>query len=504
MNFKRILIFIILFLFSCSHNSYTPQKSVSSRSIAQLDQINIAGSNLSMLGASNTTGFGTSLSFDLRIRNHWENLSKSNFDLVKELEDKSILIALDYFYPSNFPELNNETVDHAAKVESIIQDWSHEYDIVIVVSLPSLDEINQVDGLADYLKKSEAKQLKSIVETLSSEKTKLAVNKVNSKIYEMDQNHSSVFSVSATELFQLFYEDSKKWPWQRSIKPSRLFLDDLHFNDKGQAVVYNEFLLPKIGEALNIDVSKAKMPVANVHKRTVKDLITKIVCNADHFNLSEKCSYWIAPESDNAFKSQNAKIHLPSSYSMSGTEMTRIASQKNIMLKEMESISDLEKKRRVAELMGISELIHKNGSQEGFLLKVAHGEKLILDLTKVLFYSLFPVYLDSDNQSFENWGYDHWLSYRYLYTGDFSLESRIVRAASMSSPGTNYYIRLEQDDKNPKKFIMTWRIYATIEGQKDEETRLDFIPSEYKDHLIQHQTEYPYIEYQIPLVVKKL
>ena len=86
------------------------------------------------IGASNTVGLGASFPLEVRYAYHLISESQKSAEnkvLLKNIEAQNILIALDYFYFTNYTKMDIANVNHSAEIDKLIQAWSQDSQVII-------------------------------------------------------------------------------------------------------------------------------------------------------------------------------------------------------------------------------------------------------------------------------------------------------------------------------------------------------------------------------------
>lgn len=460
---------------------------------------------VTMMGASNTAGMGASLSFPDRINDYL--LAVPDIQKIA-IRDQNIFIAFDYFFPTNFSALNDQEINHLIEAERIIQEWSNQYDQVFIMQLPQKsDEVSE--RTRKYLDNAnKMNPYKNILDVLSDPQISSRVKSLNKLIKEKAQSNGRIHAVDFSGIYQNIHDYSyarrnrasrRKAP--KAPAPKHLFKDPLHLNDLGQAVFFNSIILPELNNTFQAELPP--MSVAKLSEEKVRKIIKGKLCDSETFMNQDECQYWVMLKDPSQYKLKNAKFFLPASYNQNRKAQTFSANRQRQIWGAIEEIDSDFKRKSALDVMAIAEIIDGNGenAEKGLMIKVLNNrEKVYLDLSKVLFFTTFPIFLDAESGNYSNWGYDHWLSYKYLYTrwsysGMYSEQSLIGRMKS-PAPGTNYKIDV-QFDKSEKSLHLKWRIYPTVKDQADEQSRLEYISEPHLSEIKANQDNYPYIEYEL-------
>jgi hypothetical protein len=463
------------------------------------------GIKIEMMGASNTAGMGASLSFPDRVNEYLKTVPAQE---KSALQNKSTFIAFDYFFPTNFSAINDSNQDHLAAAQEIIQKWEEKYDHVIIMKLPS-DQDEMSERIQKYIESAgQMNPYKNIIKVLSEDQIASRVQSLNRLIDKMAKDSQKIHSVGFSGIYKYIDRYSysrrnraarRKRP--RVINPSSLFADPLHLNDLGQAVFFNSIILPKLN---GIFASKLPpMKVATFSEEKVREIIRSKLCDSDTFMQQDGCQYWVVLKDPSQYKLKNAKLHIPASYMQDNKSVSLSADKKRRIWNTIDDIETDFARKSTLDVMAIAEIVDGNGesAEKGLMIKVLNNrEKVYLDLSKVLFFTTFPIFREQGSDTYSNWGYDHWLSYKYLYTrwsysGMYTDQSMIGRLKS-PAPGTNYKIEVDFD-RAAKELKLKWRIYPTVKNQPDEQSRLEYIPEPHLSEVTENQEEYPYVEYEL-------
>ncbi|MCR9206264.1 MAG: hypothetical protein NXH75_16910 [Halobacteriovoraceae bacterium] len=465
-----------------------------------------------MMGASNTVGMGASLSFEDRISLHLER-NQINFS------DKSLgakyFLSFDYFFPTNFSALNSKDDQFLVDAEKLIREWSNSYEHVFLVGVPHYsDEMPSL--VRRYIKASRKNHpLRTVLDATGTEEMGPRVERLNELLHSLEKKLPNVHLSS----FKPFYHYVERYLRVRRKQarhgkklfhsPGYFFKDPLHINDKGQAFMFNELFLPSINKTL--ETSIPPMVVADLPENQVKGFLKKKLCAIENFMELDKCHYWIRLSDKSQYKLKNVKVHIPARFTEENTSLKLKASQSERLWEIIDLLDDQERRDALLNILAISELIDENGetAEAGLMINLVNEkQKLYLDLSKVLFFTTFPTFRNEENSNtFVNWGYDHWLSYKYLYngfqySGGYS-DKTMMQRMSAPAPGTNYRIKVTVD-KEKRTVLLNWRLYATIPDQTDEQSRLEYIPEPHNSILRKNPDDYPYLEYNLSFELDSL
>ncbi|PWU20750.1 MAG: hypothetical protein C5B49_03765 [Bdellovibrio sp.] len=406
--------------------------------------------NLSMVGASNTKGVGASLPMEMRVRHHLQaTVSPESLARLPRT-----LVAFDYFFPTNFPALDSNQ-DLTPLVHAALDQMVSHHDIVLVGLLPTRDQFSS--RAVQWLAYQNDSSFSFIVDYLSSAPRGDRSREVNRILREYARTHKQVQIVKVTDMVENLAEE---WKW----RVSQFFFDRLHFSDQGQALFFNSVLKAPLQNLLGTKVSD--MPVCDLGREESLAIRALFTDSVEKFMRREKGEYWVTFEDPSQF----AKPAFNPAADSAATNL-------------------VESNRR---LKNLAEIIQKNGLKiDGFPVSIfATGQgvsHVALDLTQALFYTQILLGLVSGHKDvFENWGYDHWLSYA-------------IHTFTATIPGTNYRFIWTDDPSDRALAQLEWYIFTTVEGQPDERVRLPYLDEKIKSEITTNPGKYPYLKYTFKL-----
>jgi len=469
-----------------------------------------------MMGASNTVGMGASLSFEDRIKLY---LEENSIDAPMPIGKRKVFVSFDYFFPTNFSELNDLSKDHLSIANEVVRGWAKDYDEVFVMRLPHYS-----DAMSDRVRKNFNKvpdhaPIKNILEALGTSEISNRVVNLNNLLEEVGEELPNVHVIS----FEPFYQHIHDYLSNRRKQarhgrragrayyhnPKVYFKDPLHINDLGQAKFFNILFREPLNKQLKINLPAMKE--AALSEEVVRSYIRKKLCSKDTFMEVDKCHYWVGLSDKSQFSLKKAKLHLPASLAGNNQKQIVNASKESKIWDLINEIDDDAQREATLNIMAIAEIIDKNakGADSGLMINLVNQKsKLYLDLSKVLFFTTFPTFkIEDGSDQYVNWGYDHWLSYKYFYnslqySGMYTQKNQFERMAA-PAPGTNYKISVNVD-KSTGRLSLNWRIYATIPGQKNEQSRLEYIPEPHYTNLTADPEAFPYVEYKLEFELEDL
>lgn len=460
-----------------------------------------------MMGASNTVGMGSSLSYEDRLKLH---LRKNPIKGITKSSGGRVFLSFDYFFPTNFSALNQENEDPSQRAREMVSKWSQDYREVFLVKLPHYSD-RMPERVRTYFDKlDEHAPVKNVLEALNTPKMSPRVIDLNRTLEDLDQQYPNVHVLSFSPFYDYLdgYLKNRRKQARHGKRAGRnfyysyrsFFKDPLHINDLGQAHFFNLIFRPALNEILGIQIDPMKLET--LKKAEVKTYIRERLCPLSTFMNEDKCHYWVDLKDKKQFELKNAIVHIPERLSSTAEKQVISADSERQIWREIEQMGDNEGRQATLDIMAIAELIDRNGphNESGLMIKVVNNKKkLYLDLSKVLFFTTFPTF-KKEESVYENWGYDHWLSYKYLYnalqySGMYSDKGQFERMQA-PAPGTNYKITVKVN-REKKTFDLIWRVYATVPGQSDDQSRLEYIPEPHFSELVRKEENYPYIEYKL-------
>ena len=401
-------------------------------------------------GASNTRGVQASFPLDVRIKHQ---LRSNGVDDKTLLGDKNLMVSVDYFFPTNFPEFGDENIS-VEQVEEIVSKkldlLQKKYQYIIFLLLLDQDNL-QVDALAN-LKLNKAPALKNIANELS--KTPLRQNKLK-KINELIQKtagKNSNFLIS--DLLGLSNDIliEKNTSLYRYIFAS----DKIHLTDQGQGLVLNKCVFPSL--RLIPELMNQKLPdIENnlsFDKKWKAQVIKTVADDPANFKDLTAGSYWGRIVSMAKLQPANSKLELKNT-------------EQDDALKKIQS--------------KISFMALLSGPAEHFV-SLRDGENsskiLNLDLSKSIFFT--SIDLPSVGEKFEGWGYDYWSSVD-------------------KSPAVNYHFEVVRSKKDSQTIQVTWTIFplVTVNGQPQTKrlVRESFLEPELIKELKRSENDISYLQY---------
>lgn len=456
---------------------------------------------ITTVGASITAGTGASNPLMWRINQHF---LINGVDAKALLGDKKVLIAYDYFFPTNFQQqLDDPAVDVEKIVKETLLAWSAEYDYVLVGDLIDRDALGP-DGRkmldADTASSPRYENLRNIYGWIykTSPRRSRAAQAVTQAIQSFAEMHPGTVLIMRNAEFVNgvdFADGGYRVDMDGSpalLSPDSLFADAIHFNDSGQAFLFNTVILPQLGRIPELQGRIPPMVYSDPRSAEVSSTRRHHVGDPQKFAQADPGTYWatidgISPvwyavESvadtvsfgavgvRNPLAKDNAKLFVPSG----GVEAHPHMASDVATLKEIRS--------------GIAA-----GSflaSGGFIVKIQEGPSgtaIGLDLRQVLFYTMiFSNRTGPD--TYLGYGYDFWSS-----------------VDKKTPPITNYVFKLEQDAQDRTKLNVTWRLIPllTVGGllQPTRHVREATLDRKWVEEIEANAEKYPYLEYHFTLSI---
>ena len=184
-------------------------------------------------GASITYGFRASQSLQGRFNTL---LSQQAADVQQKVNSKNSIVALDYFFPTNFSSLRTGSEDYfRGRVDVIIATWLKNNDIVMIGLIPEWSELSAADQA--YVRSAEGSPFASwfgIINSCCSARAKY----VNARIKQLALSQPKIVILNWTNLITQFRTGKVRY------QAESLFGDPIHLNNSGQTVLFKYFLGP--------------------------------------------------------------------------------------------------------------------------------------------------------------------------------------------------------------------------------------------------------------------
>jgi len=446
-------------------------------------------------GASNTSGFSASLSMQVRFEYYlYKHVSQETQQL---LQKQKVLIAFDYFYPTKSTWLRSavSTRDAEDRVKQQVAKWLAEYSQLIIGTLPLRDEFEDPSVLQAF------PEIKTLYDTLSLAPIRKNAHRVNDLLRLLAKNNPQrIHLIEMNDLVRTVHDDEAAATgfFARTHYPSfnqMLYRDGIHLNDLGQAFVFDGFVIPQLRNIFALNEQELpSLPSEEFSKlqdSQVDEAMSLVSGKPEEFSQAISQSYRLEFADADQFRAEHATLHLP--------DLTPIQmSDSDLVQKGIEGISDKVLADKAQIITNIAHIIDRNFSgKKTFLSDFSFDgaqpstiSGVSLNLISALSYVNIPLSpAIGTKETLTGWGYDHWQS--YIFTG------------SRHIPGTNYFFKLTVGGASKKPTLqLKWRIYPTMAGQADELERLDNIPEPYKTRLAKDPEAYPYVEYNIDLILR--
>lgn len=202
-----------------------------------------SGLQIDYRGASITRGVGAAVSLGSRINNHL--LRQRD---VQRIAQVKTLVALDYFYVTNFQRLRSGSDDEfRSAVRSLLASWTANYDVAVVGLLPVTAELSPA--------------LRSFIAGERGSPFRGAFYVLNLCCGGRAQMLNEMLRAEAVRNPKLVLFD-----WTRAIAayqqnpdmtpaPSEIYSDMLHLNNKGQVMLFNLALRSVLSQIWNVQLS---------------------------------------------------------------------------------------------------------------------------------------------------------------------------------------------------------------------------------------------------------
>ncbi len=199
---------------------------------------------IKFIGASNTKGFGTG-SLKSRLDKHLEkNVSFETRALI-ESEETKVLVALDYFYPTNYSGLGDLEIDHEKRVAELVSAWRQNHDFIVIGTLPHWEDLSEEQKY--FLENTpESSTLKNLMQ-FGMRSLLSGVRIVNESLRNQSELFENIMIMSPGLAVDEFISNPALGA------PNKYFRDRLHFNRRGQYLVFNALILPKLRVIFNLN-----------------------------------------------------------------------------------------------------------------------------------------------------------------------------------------------------------------------------------------------------------
>lgn len=194
-------------------------------------------------GASITRGVGASVSLGARINNHL--LQQRH---VQRIAQVKTLIALDYFYVTNFQRLRNGSdAEFRSAVRSLLASWSSGYDVAVVGLLPVSGELNA--PLRNFINSDRGAPFRGAFQVLSlCCGTRAQV--LNEMLRAEAARNPKLVLFDWTRAIAAYQQNPDLSP-----APSEIYSDMLHLNNRGQIMLFNLALRSVLSRIWSVPLS---------------------------------------------------------------------------------------------------------------------------------------------------------------------------------------------------------------------------------------------------------
>lgn len=406
-------------------------------------------SNITSEGASNTAGVRSGLDIVNRIQYHLERTVK-NPKLQKQLQSQKVIIAFDYFFPSNFVELDNPSLDHRELVLKKLNEWLAKNDRVLVGLLPVWEDLSKED-IYYALNEEVTQGYTNILNYLDEPIRKSAVRVVNQTIREFASKNSKIKIVPMAQLVHESLENYREYIsnmyMSTEINAYVAFdMDRLHLNDAGQALLLNKLIFPLLNKQIPPIMS------ANVPESDVRLMLARTLLKPADLIAGKDGGYWAQLSDKSDFSKKN-------------------------VIRNKENSPEF---KLFADLAGSLESYAQQ--KDGFPIFIrsnSQGKTLSLELSKALFYTRVDLRQTGVNK-FEGWGYDFWMSQGFAKT--------------------NYHF-VAYTTKDPLKYKLQWTIFPTLPNQETPLARIGLLPESVSSYLKENASQLPSITYEIEVQI---
>jgi len=472
------------------------------------DNAEIQSPPLHFVGASNTAGFGASVSFENRVVDHL----KKTLNAAQLQQLPKTTIAIDYFFPTHFFELRTaKPKEIAQQVEQLLTKWRSQSELVLVAELPTREVFKEylarlrLPAVFDH-------PIAFIVKALEeNEVLHRNTRLVNTKLREMAERDKRIqildFSVIAEALL------AGRWKGKVVPTESEIFVDQLHFNDLGQTFVFNLWLKQPL-EAFS---DRTTIPEMNYRKLSAEEASTLNFNQSgskEDFQASKNGRYWFQfANGADSFSLKNAELVIPGSLLNESKDSTLTLENFDQIQFLVNKIADPHSKNDVIQLSGIGLLVLQLREKGffGYLQNEGGIQTLTLDLAKALSYTKISL-RETQPNVFKGLGYDHWFSALFDYKRWIPTMTYRWRNFLGFVPASNYRLTFEKKaPSHPSESSIQlsglWEIYPMLKDsnsiQNTERIRLGYIPAPWDSILQEQSSQVPHLRYRFDLEIPK-
>ena len=195
-----------------------------------------------MQGSSNTSGQGASFRYENRLEFH---LLSENHQFLRKLIGQKIFVSIDYFFPTNLPEFYDDKSSEElfeqhvrGKLDQLL---AQQYDHFILTTLPDLNVLH-FTLKEKAMNEARFLPLKAIQAAVSNNDIRrrklLIVNLILEEVGQARSDRLSVVSLNKTFVSPVLENNFHDDHLTSNLRSA--FAQDLvHFNDAGQALIFN-------------------------------------------------------------------------------------------------------------------------------------------------------------------------------------------------------------------------------------------------------------------------
>jgi hypothetical protein len=445
--------------------------------------------NLVFMGASNTNGTGSSLPLDIRVKSHLKSvLPKMSINDREKLEGKKVLIAVDYFFHTNFRALDNPNALHAELVEALVRQWSEQYDLVIVGLLPLPENLsaNAKDALIRLNPNQAPKGLYTNLTQDGFLNQARTVNKTLQRLAKDGALPKGNFVLAPNERF---FNAILGFPEQHSdrINSEKLFSDTFHVNDKGQATYINRVILPVLSQELGLSQPIKAMPEVDIKKDHIIEVYKKLSLGTDAFANRKSGAYFAKMLDLDQSRLEQATLEIPASFFGTDGKTEYVHPSDTDKIYELLSKIDSDvHKTEIHFLRGIALVMHLSSESGeapiGFPVSwrdapsANESSSFMMNLTQLAYLNFVLPATELSNPKamrFQSWGSDYWKSYGWTFGTGLggrlfrqslpSFEDRLKKDVPVYDiPGSNYLWTADISESDPKRLSVTQVIFPML------------------------------------------
>lgn len=438
-------------------------------------------------GASVTSGTTASLSLLMRMRYH---LQEHHVDLSKLMGKKKIVVMIDYFFPSKFPQIGELERDELARaVEELVLAERRTHDYVVVGELVDVTKLSE--RVRTLLQKNPQNPIQNIDNFLSpTEAQREKIQLINQTLERLSLADPQIIVARMEGLATAMATNEYKSPEGFVYRADELSEDRLHLNDNGQAALFNLSIQPALDQIPELSGKIPKMGARSSYARTIQFLngvtplhyvssdfqqiaIDAQVRHAKEFLKGESGDYY-------ALLNSKAKQRL----TKNGVEVFD-GSMKNRYVDDLESLRKIHE--NIKSMIGFAASGFVVSRRDDFNPKVLNA-----NLSQVLFFTSIDLVEEYPRSStYEGYGYDFWSSVDRDHP-----------------PRVNYYWEASINSEHPSQLDFVWRVYPLIRNesgkiiQPDPLIRAGTLPKEWREFLKSNGDDIPHLEFRFSTPIK--